>query len=175
MKKDNSKATLASWSNPEEKKKSLAEGRKTAYEIKRERTGCSFDPETILKISINKYTKSENQLALHLINKGIDIVPFKNIIRFLNYPGYYKKEGSQDKAIKTVVELSNKQKQNTLTIEKATELVNGGVNKKPIGEYRLNLKKKSNISREYREATKGLSTEMKVRVIEYIKAFSEGK
>jgi hypothetical protein len=175
MKKDTSKATLASWSDREAKIKSLAEGRKTAFQIKKEKTGCSFDPETILKISINKYTKSGNQLALYLISKGIDIVPFKDIIRFLNYPGYYKKEGSQDEAIKTVVELSNKQKENTLTIEKATELVNNGINTKPTGEYRLNLKKKSNISREYREATKGLSTEMKVRVIEYIKTFSEGK
>lgn len=169
------KGSIASWSDPRAKKESLAKGRKTAYEIKKERTGCSFDPETILKISINKYTKSGNQLALHLISKGIDIVPFKNIIRFLNYPGYYKKESSQDKAIKTVVELSNKQKQNTLTIEKATELVNGGVNKKPTGEYRLNLKKKSNISLEYREVTKGLSTEMKTKVIEYIKTFSKGR
>jgi hypothetical protein len=169
------KGNIASWTNPEERKKSLADGRKTAFQIKKEKTGCSFDPETILKISINKYTKSGNELALYLINKGINIVPFKNKIRYLNCPGYYKKEGSQDKAIKTVVELSNKQKQNTITIEKATELVSNGISRKPTGEFRLNLKKKSNISREYREVTKGLSTEMKAKVIGYIKTFSEGK
>jgi hypothetical protein len=132
MKKDNSKATLASWSNPEEKKKSLAEGRARSYKAKKNLTGISFNKSTIEKISINKYSAHCNYLALYLVEKSIDLTEIKRLVTKLNKPQHYKLERTFNQAIEKLLKVVNTESRKILTQEKAKELITQGKTEKPI-------------------------------------------
>jgi hypothetical protein len=132
MKKDNSKATLASWSNPEKKKKSLAEGRAKSYKAKKILTGMSFDKSTIEKISVNKYNTHCNYLALYLVEKSIELTEIKRLVAKLNKPQHYKLERTFNQAIEKLLTAVNTENREILTQEKAKALIAQGKTEKPI-------------------------------------------
>jgi hypothetical protein len=154
MKKDNSKTTLASWSDKEAKIKSLADGRARSYKEKKNRTGCSFDPETVLKISMTKYKGHHNYLALYLLKKGTDLTEIKNLVAKLNKPQHYKHERTFTIAIEKLLKVVNTESRKILTQEKVKELITQGITEKPI----RNLSKEESKRHYKRETVRLLDT-----------------
>lgn len=161
------KGNVASWSDPKAKKESLAKGRERAYKTRREKEGSSFGKGQIESIRLAKYQEHGNHLAVYLLTKGIDTTELKRTMQRLNRPDNFAKEQSFNKAVRQIVELSNKQKENTITEEVVLELIKQGIESRALGK-KPTLKDKRVIKRRLVSSIHSMNTEQMLSILDYI-------
>ncbi|MGL2992701.1 hypothetical protein [Flavobacterium sp. TSSA_36] len=165
------RANKASWADPTEKKKSLAQGRERAYKENRRTIGASFRPETIKRIAEVKYIKANNHLAIYLIEQNINPTPYKGWMKRLQTPFQYGSPERLNNAIDRFIALILKNENKTLNSQTVRQLVERATAEKPAPAYLKELRETARLNKEFN----ALTNQEKQEALSKIESKAEGK